>query len=293
MFKNSIISIIIFILSIVVFFNIKQVNNDIYNTWCLWTNKIIPSIPVSYFLGNLLYYYNNIFKYLFPIFKRIFNFESQESFLLYVISFIIGNPTSTILITNAYEKGTISKNETIRLLRSSSFISIFFLLFVFSLKYSIPILIGQLLSSIIINKSTKVKTKVSEENKGQINLFYIIEKLPVVLLNILATMILSSLCKAVIYIIFPTSNYLIPTLLAYLEITSGIEIISNLYNGIFYLFFCSTLVSFHGFAILLQVFIYLKQKKLNIRDYLKYRLVHSFLSTIFSILLYLIMQFIF
>ena len=293
MFKSSLISIIIFLFSIVIFFNIKIINNEIAYTWDLWVDKVIPSIPVSYFLGNLLYYYNNVIKMFFPFFKKIFNFESHESFLLFIISIIIGNPTSTILITNAYEKGNISKIETTKLLRISSFVSIFFLFFVLQPVYSIPIILGQIISAFIINKKEKVEERLIPYHKDVLNIFYIIEKLPVVLLNILATMILVSLCKTFISLLFPNSHFFIPTILAYLEITSGIQILSNLYTGILFVFFGSTLISFHGFAILLQVFIFLKQKKLNIKDYLKYRLLNSFLSTIFSIVFYLIMQFFF
>lgn len=293
MLKKHIVSFISIIISIIIFLNIKTTNIVIKETIILWYNVILPTIPVSYFLGNILFYFNNCFTTIYPLINKFIKFENKDSFVLYLISFIVGNPTSTILIINAKSQKTISTFEATRLLRSTSFVSLFYILFAFEPIYSISILLGQLVSSLIINKIYKPKASNSKTIQQQQSIFSIIEQLPIVLLNILSTMILSSLIKIPINIVFQNSIYLIPTILSFLELSSGINTLTNLYTNIPLIFFSSMLISLNGLAIILQVIINLKKKMLNIKDYLKHRLIHAFIATSFSIVFFLFIKFFF
>lgn len=291
--KNYILAFISTILTILIFLNIKYTSNVLLEVYILWYKNILPTIPVSYFLGNILYY-NNIFtSLLYKVIKKFLSFESKISFNLFLISFIVGNPSSTILITNAYNNNLISLNETTRLLRFSSFISIFFILFVFDKVYSIPFILGSLTSSFILNKTSKIDKDEKKINLENIDLFYLIKTLPSVLLTILSTMLICTIIKIPFNIIFPNSIYLIPTFLSFFEITSGITRITSLYSGVILIFFSSMLLSTHGIAILLQVILKLKEKMLTVKDYLKYRIINSLLATTFSILFYLLIIFLF
>lgn len=291
--KNYILAFISTILTLLIFLNIKYTSNVLLEVYILWYKNILPTIPVSYFLGNILYY-NNIFtSLLYKVIKKFLSFESKISFNLFLISFIVGNPSSTILITNAYNNNLISLNETTRLLRFSSFISIFFILFVFDKVYSIPLILGSLTSSFILNKTSKIDKDEKKINLENIDLFYLIKSLPSVLLTILSTMLICTIIKIPFNIIFPNSIYLIPTFLSFFEITSGITRITSLYSGVILIFFSSMLLSTHGIAILLQVILKLKEKMLNVKDYLKYRIINSLLATTFSILFYLLIIFLF
>lgn len=291
--KNYILAFISTILTLLIFLNIKYTSNVLLEVYILWYKNILPTIPVSYFLGNILYY-NNIFtSLLYKVIKKFLSFESKISFNLFLISFIVGNPSSTILITNAYNNNLISLNETTRLLRFSSFISIFFILFVFDKVYSIPLILGSLTSSFILNKTSKIDKDEKKINLENIDLFYLIKSLPSVLLTILSTMLICTIIKIPFNIIFPNSIYLIPTFLSFFEITSGITRITSLYTGVILIFFSSMLLSTHGIAILLQVILKLKEKMLNVKDYLKYRIINSLLATTFSILFYLLIIFLF
>jgi hypothetical protein len=247
---------------------------------------------VSYFLGNLLYFFPNFICLFYPFINKIFNFENKQSFILYIISIIVGNPTSTYLIINVLSNNDITFKEATRLLRFCSFISIFFIFFVLKPPFSIVIFIGQILSSIIISRKDRQKQQYAPINK-EISIMHIIEKLPYVLLNILSTMLFTAIIKIPFNIFFKKSLFLVPTLLSFLEITSGIEKLSSLFTNIPFVFFSSMLISFHGIAIIIQVIILLKQKMLNINDYLKYRIIHSFQATLFSILFYLFINFFF
>lgn len=293
MIKKQFIPILSILLITLIYLNINYTTLVLKDVYTMWYEKILPTIPVSYFCGNILYQYNNIIKFFFPFIKRILSFENDNSFVLFIISFIVGNPTSTILILTAFEENKISSNETKRLLRFSSFISIFFILFMFEIKYSMPLILGCLFSSIVINNHEKAKHSLNLTIVENIDIFCLINKLPNILLNILSTMLICSFIEIPFNILFSKSIFLYPTLLSFLEITKGLNILTELYTGIILIFFSSILLSSHGLAILLQVIAKLKEKTLNIKDYIKYRIINSILSSLFSILFYLVFIFLF
>ena len=286
-------SLIFFLIFLLITLNIKAINQGVITTIILWYHNILPTIPVSYFLGNLLYFYNKIPLILYPILSKVFSFENKNSFLLFIISIIVGNPTSTYLITSTFEENLISSHEANRLLKFSSFISLFFILFVLEKAISIPLLLGQLLSSFLINRLNKPIKTNNNTVSTNISLTTLINKLPVILLNILSTMILTTVLTIPIKLIFSDSLFFIPTFISFFEITSGINTLTSLYTNILLVFFSSLLISFQGVSITLQVISLLKEKKLNVQSYLKYRLIHAFLATTFSILFYLVFKFFF
>ena len=85
MAKKIILSLLIVITTFIVFFNYKNVNIEIRNTIILWYKSILPTIPVSYFLGNLLYFFPNFICLFYPFINKIFNFENKQSFILAVV----------------------------------------------------------------------------------------------------------------------------------------------------------------------------------------------------------------
>lgn len=280
-------SIFLFFIFLIIFPNYTK--NKILEVSILWYDKIIPTIPVSYFFGNLLLSYNHIFLILYKPLNKFINFENFHSFCLFIISMIVGNPSSTIIIINAYEEKLITKNELIRLISFSSFVSIFFILFVFNTKYSLPLILGQYLASIIISYSKKAE-RIENYSVCKVELTSLISKLPNVLLSIFSTMIFVTLIKIPISFLMKDSLYFIPTLLSIFEITTGINTLNNLYQSIPLIFFSSIILSFHGVAILLQVITLLKAKKLSINEYLKNRLIHSVFSSILSIMFFLFFE---
>lgn len=289
--KKKIQSLIIIVFSILVFLNIKSTSTLIKETCILWFNKIIPTIPISYFLGNIILNSNQILYFPFKIINRITKFENFHSFTIFIVSIIVGNPTSTILISNSVKDNLISIDEGNKLLTFSSFISIFFIFFVFEFKYSLLLFISQVLASLIIlfyiNRGNNINYK-EEKIDNFTNLTILIQNLPYVLLNILSTMIFTTIIKS----IFNTKNKILLTILSFLEITTGINYILSNYTGLKLIIISSLLLSFHGIAILLQSLINIKIRMLYFKRYLKYRIIHALLASIFSILIYLIFIFI-
>ena len=259
--KKHILSIIVVVLISITFLNIQYTNSQIKDTIILWYQAILPTVPVSYFLGTLLYHFHFIISIFYPFFRKIYSFENKHSFILYIISLIVGNPTSTLLIINSLNNGEISYKEATRLLRFCSFVSIFFILFILKPIYSFPVLFGQIMSTIVISQKDRQKESYLN-TKDEFSLIPIIEKLPFVLLNILSTMIFITIIKTPFNIIFSESKFLVPTFLSFFEITSGLTTITFLYTNIPLIFFSSLLISFHGLAIIIQVIIFLKQKML-------------------------------
>lgn len=290
--KKKIQSLIIIVFSILVFFNIKSTSNLIKETCILWFNKIIPTIPISYFLGNIILNSNQILYFPFKIINKITKFENFNSFTIFIVSIIVGNPTSTILISNSVNDNLISIDEGNKLLTFSSFISIFFIFFVFEFKYSLLLFISQVLASLVIlfyiNREKNNINYKEEKIDNFANITILIQNLPYVLLNILSTMIFTTIIKS----IFKIKNKILLTILSFLEITTGINYILSTYTGLKLIIISSLLLSFHGIAILLQSLINIKIRMLYFKRYLKYRIIHALLASIFSILIYLFFIFI-
>lgn len=289
--KNIFLSFIVLFCFIVTILSYQTSKDIIISTSILWFDKIVPSIPISYFFGTLLINFDLFFYYLYRLINKITNFENYKSFTLFILSMIVGCPTNIHLIVKAYEENNISKYEATRLLKITSFMSLFFIILVFPFKYSIPLLIGQYLSSFIFSYILKTN---KEENTSIINNFdilSIISDLPQILLNILSSMIIISIIKFPILKVFKNSNYICTTILSYFEITTGINSLVSLYDNYLLIFFSSILLSFNGLAILLQAYQICKKKRLDYLNYIKYRFIHSILATIISLLAYYLLNF--
>lgn len=289
--KNIFLSFIVLFCFIVTILSHQTSKDIIISTSILWFDKIVPSIPISYFFGTLLINFDLFFYYLYRLINKITNFENYKSFTLFILSMIVGCPTNIHLIVKAYEENNISKYEATRLLKITSFMSLFFIILVFPFKYSIPLLIGQYLSSFIFSYILKTN---KEDNTCIINNFdilSIISDLPQILLNILSSMIVISIIKFPISKVFKNSNYICTTILSYFEITTGINSLVSLYDNYLLIFFSSILLSFNGLAILLQAYQICKKKRLDYLNYIKYRFIHSILATIISLLAYYLLNF--
>ena len=278
----------LFFLLILLYFisNKEYFYSSFKNTIILWFNYCLPPISISYIISVFLSDFPFISKLLYPLLKPVFNFENEKSCSIYLISILVGNPTSSKLIIQAVDNKQISVDEGNRLLCFSSFISTIFLYSILNFDLFIIIIIIELLISLIISnvKTKNTKQYIIIENKNNTILdtyFNIINNLPSLLLSILFSMIITNLFSSLI-----TNTYL----KSLFELTIGIKILT--YNiNIINLIFIFILIFSHGLAITLQIYWIIKKSNLSFNNFIKYRLLSIFLSLISLIIIYLFVFF--
>lgn len=278
----------LFFLLILLYFisNKEYFYSSFKNTIILWFNYCLPPISISYIISVFLSDFPFISKLLYPLLKPVFNFENEKSCSIYLISILVGNPTSSKLIIQAVDNKQISIDEGNRLLCFSSFISTIFLYSILNFDLFIIIIIIELLISLIISnvKTKNPKQYIIIENKNNTILdtyFNIINNLPSLLLSILFSMIITNLFSSLI-----TNTYL----KSLFELTIGIKILT--YNiNIINLIFIFILIFSHGLAITLQIYWIIKKSNLSFNNFIKYRLLSIFLSLISLIIIYLFVFF--
>lgn len=259
------------------------------NTIELWLYKVVLSIIPVYILSSLLLTVDSFAMFAFKLLKRLNAFENYKAFLLFCLSFLTGNPTSIVLINNALSNNEISLKQANKLFSSCSHVSFLFVLMVFDLKTSIILILSQIISTFILYfykcKFNVYNTVNSSHNiLNSINI--IIDDLPLMLLKILSSMLIITLIK-IPFTFF--NNNIIRLLLDYLEVSTGlVDFININTNDYFKFILYSSLLSLNGGAILLQVYNITKKTKLDYRRFIFTRIKHAILSSIFSLVLFIL-----
>ena len=279
----------LFFIFIFIYFliNKKYFYSSFKNTIIIWFNYCLAPISISYIISMFLFDFPLISKILYPLLKKIFHFENQKSCSIFLISIIVGNPTSSKLIMHAVNNNQISIEEGNRLLCFSSFVSSIFLYSILEFELFILILIIELVISFIIANIKVINNKQSIPVINKVNnildtYFNIINTLPTLLLSILCSMVITNLFSNL------TTNIYLESLF---ELTAGIKILLNNNISILNLIFLFILIFSHGLAIILQIYWIIKKSNLSFINFIKYRLLSIFLSLISLIIIYLFVFF--
>ena len=279
----------LFFIFIFIYFliNKKYFYSSFKNTIIIWFNYCLAPISISYIISMFLFDFPLISKIVYPLLKTLFHFENQKSCSIFLISIIVGNPTSSKLIMHAVNNNQISIEEGNRLLCFSSFVSSIFLYSILEFELFILILIIELLISFIIANIKVVYNKQSIPFTNKANnildtYFNIINTLPTLLLSILCSMVITNLFSNL------TTNIYLKSLF---ELTAGIKILLNNNISILNLIFLFILIFSHGLAIILQIYWIIKKSNLSFINFIKYRLLSIFLSLISLIIIYLFVFF--
>lgn len=279
----------LFFIFIFIYFliNKKYFYSSFKNTIIIWFNYCIAPISISYIISMFLFDFPLISKIVYPLLKTLFHFENQKSCSIFLISIIVGNPTSSKLIMHAVNNNQISIEEGNRLLCFSSFVSSIFLYSILEFELFILILIIELLISFIIANIKVINNKQSIPVINKVNnildtYFNIINTLPTLLLSILCSMVITNLFSNL------TTNIYLESLF---ELTAGIKILLNNNISILNLIFLFILIFSHGLAIILQIYWIIKKSNLSFINFIKYRLLSTFLSLISLIIIYLFVFF--
>lgn len=266
----------------------------IFDILLLWLTKVLVSLLPFYILSNLLIQYPFISSILYPIFNGIMHFENKHACSLFFISFITGNPTSSILVINSVKNGEISINEGNRLLRCTVLSSPLFTI-TMCYPYGWYVLISQMIVSFLFYglRKNKIHNDIITNEIHQHSLFDIADHAPALMLEILSTMLIVGLLKVPFAIILNKLNLSDVIFIKYpmdlIELTTGLANIGNYnVNYSIKLLLSANLLSFGGITIIFQIMNQLKKTSLSKTSLVLSRILHGLCTMIILVVMILI-----
>lgn len=276
---------ILFLYLIFVFVFPVLIKDAIINTCILFVTIIMPSILPMYLLGNFIMSTNILSKVFYPILKKLLPLENEQACTIYLLSIIMGNPTTSILINESINKNIITPTQAKKLMSITFFMNPLFIINILPKEISISIIIGSLISSFIIGFFINNLSSFESKNTIKETFWYTLDKTPSILLNILMIMLLISLIKT------PFTMFNKPFLLTYfidcLDISTGLINI-NIYSlsNIQLLILASILINTNGLCLFLQTIRY--TPFIKTKELIKKRLISSLISLFITLFIYLL-----
>ncbi len=253
--------------------------DDIHQTILLWFNKAIPSLIVMYFISSLLISSKaiDIIIFILKPFRKLLRFETDNAFGLYIISILVGNPSTSQYIKKYLENGFITANDAENLLLSASFMNpLFIITMIKSLKIALILYVSHFLGNILFTMFLTRKNHIrTRQISVDISFWHLINKLPNLLFTICIYMIISSLLTLLL------KEFNVPSIyLSFLEISNGFNILLSHTENCYYLLVMLT--SFNGLCIHMQVMTTLEDLK-----YYKLFLLGRLVTTILSLIIFI------
>lgn len=304
-YSNLVIVILTFIILIVILFNKTIVSETIINSFYIWFNTLVPSMLPMFIISDILINYN-FTKYIpnkiINFISKIFNISNNAT-LIVLLSLVSGFPINAMNIITSYNNNLIAKKEAEHLLLFNHFPNPLFVLntvgvlYLNNNKYGVIILISTYLSSIILgilvrNKNTLTNNNcITKSSKSQTftEIFSSsIKKSINSLLMISVTVCLFLILSTLIINIFHLNSYLALGIKGILEITMGLEHLSKMnISNIFKVILSSSIISFGGLSIHMQV-ISILDEKIRYRKYFIGRIYQVLISLAISLILFYI-----
>lgn len=276
----------------IIFLVYPNITKDlIYEILNLWLTKVLVALLPFYILSNLLLQYPIISNFLYPILNKIMRFENKKACSLFLISFITGNPTSSILVINSVNNKEISTQEGNRLLRCTVLSSPLFTISM-TVPYGWYVLLSAGITSIIfyILGYKKTENTNSEKLPVNISIFDLADQTPTIMLEILSSMVIIGLLKLPIEQLLTTLNIndllFVKYSLDLVELTTGLNNI-QLYqvSPLIKVILSSFLLSFGGITIIIQIMNQIKKTNLSKTSLVVSRILHG-LCTMSILLLF-------
>lgn len=281
---------ILLLIILTVFNNPTFFYQSIINTLKIWLMKVFPSLFTFYIISSALINFNilNKISFVFLPIKKLFkiNFESNEAFNIFILSFLNGNPSTILFINQNLNNNLITKNDATILLKCASFISPLFIVSFFNNSKTAYILIfshflSNLLYCSFLTRKTKKNNFIKKNNQIDINNFllsiknYIPTQLMIASMMILCNIIKFSLTSLLIH--YNLNNLFFNIIFTIIELSTGLNDLLNLNLTYKLLIIISAfLISFGGLCLHLQVYNCL-DKNLKYKDYFYARIIQSIL----------------
>ena len=226
------------------FFYPNIIKQNMIDVCLVFVFQVMPSILPIYLFSNILISCGILGKLSF-ILNKVFHFENEYSCSIYLLSILVGNPTTSILINQEINNYHISQNEGIRLTKFTCFVNPLFLLNTCK-HYFILLFLSMIITSIIIGYFSPNKKINKNDCIYQLSINSVLHNIPSMMLNVLVIMILISILKSPLSLL--SGHPVITYLGDLLEISSGISHIISSNN----LFLICLLVYSNGLCMLLQ-----------------------------------------
>lgn len=299
---------LLFMFSIFLIFPLQTLNGAAAGL-LLWYNVLLPSLLPFIILTSIIvktHAFSILSSLIGPTLGKLF-WVSKEGSLAIIIGFLCGYPMGAKIINDLYEDQLISIKEAQYLLSfcnntSPMFIFSFFLLQILeSTTLLLPVLLSLYLAPLVISvftrrfyKIQKPSTTVSSSEFASTNHNHINQKFSFLLLDEVIidsiTLILKIGGYIMLFSIFinlalPFVSTYIPKLLflvPMLEVTTGLEIYKNTFQGSMQFIFMIFLVSFGGLCSVGQTSCVLTSSKIKIKHYFVQKIITAIIAVIIN-----------
>lgn len=279
-------------LTIIIFlFNLDIVINSTLSASYLFITKVFVSIFPFIILSDILFYFNyDLFlkKIFGNIISKLFNVSKNTS-IIYILSILTSHPTNSIYIKEMLDRKEIDENDINKILLTTYFPSIAFVIgtigigIYHSIKIGVFLYLTILIKNILIGiflRGKNLSKEIQSIKKNNITLQETISNSIIKGINISYTILGNIIIFTIIVNLL--NNYLninstiLSLMSGMLEMTSGIFMISNLNINLSQkILLTSFILNFSGLSIIFQTTSILNKYKINIKKILITKLIFS------------------
>lgn len=282
-------------LTLIIFlFNLDIVINSTLSASYLFITKVFVSIFPFIILSDILFYFNyDLFlkKIFGNIISKLFNVSKSTS-IIYVLSILTSHPTNSVYIKEMLDRKEIDENDINKILLTTYFPSIAFVIgtigigIYHSIKTGVFLYLTILIKNILIGIFLRGKNlckEVPSIKKNKITLQETISKSIIKGINtsyiILGNIIIFTIIVNLLNNYLNINNTLLSLISGMLEMTNGIFMISNLNINLSQkILLTSFILNFSGLSIIFQTTSILNKYKINIKKILIIKLIFSVIA---------------
>lgn len=289
-------------LTLIIFlFNLDIVINSTLSASYLFITKVFVSIFPFIILSDILFYFNyDLFlkKIFGNIISKLFNVSKSTS-IIYVLSILTSHPTNSVYIKEMLDRKEIDENDINKILLTTYFPSIAFVIgtigigIYHSIKTGIFLYLTILIKNILIGiflRGKNLSKEIQSIKKNNITLQETISNSIIKGINISYTILGNIIIFTIIVNLL--NNYLninstiLSLMSGMLEMTSGIFMISNLNINLSQkILLTSFILNFSGLSIIFQTTSILNKYKINIKKILIIKLIFSVIAILLVVFL--------
>lgn len=279
-------------LTLIIFlFNLDIVINSTLSASYLFITKVFVSIFPFIILSDILFYFNyDLFlkKIFGNIISKLFNVSKSTS-IIYVLSILTSHPTNSVYIKEMLDRKEIDENDINKILLTTYFPSIAFVIgtigigIYHSIKTGVFLYLTILIKNILIGiflRGKNLSKEIQSIKKNNITLQETISNSIIKGINIsytiLGNIIIFTIIVNLLNNYLNISSTILSLMSGMLEMTSGIFMISNLNINLSQkILLTSFILNFSGLSIIFQTTSILNKYKINIKKILIIKLIFS------------------
>lgn len=281
-------------LTLIIFlFNLDIVINSTLSASYLFITKVFVSIFPFIILSDILFYYNyDLFlkKIFGNTISKLFNVSKNTS-IIYVLSILTSHPTNSIYIKEMLDRKEIDENDANKILLTTYFPSIAFVIgtigigIYHNIKIGVFLYLTILIKNIMIGiflRGKNLSKEVPSIKKNKITLQETVSKSIIKGINtsyiILGNIIIFTIIINLLNHYLNIDSTILSLISGMFEMTNGIFMIRNLNINLSQkILLTSFILNFSGLSIIFQTSSILNKYKINIKKILIIKLIFSFI----------------